>query len=264
MGLPVGVGPPRRPGPSWAHRRRCRSVLCATHHSDALRDALRRLAGDRVAVEYRWPATRVVGVGRLPGTAVGLVRWDGGPRRDRRRAARTPARSRRSDPSGRRGPAAVGPEAGPDPAPRQVEGDREADDEQAGEGAPDDPLARVALGDEERVVAEALEADAEVEGLDGGRRRRWSRSAGSRSGSGAVGVAGRSRRRAAPGASPCPSASRSRRSWRPSRGRGRPASRTAARRPHRSGAPGPTTGSSRPVARTSRCGAGPKPFWWKV
>src|SRR3990172_8799307 len=51
------------------------------------------------------------------------------------------------------GQLAVPAEAGPDPPARQVEGDREADDERP-QREPHQPLARVPLGDEEGVLAE--------------------------------------------------------------------------------------------------------------
>src|SRR5204863_2575370 len=60
---------------------------------------------------------------------------------------------------------AVGTEAGPDASTRQVERDRQADD-QRGEGGPDDRLARVALGDEEGVVGEATQRDREPESFE--------------------------------------------------------------------------------------------------
>ncbi len=72
--------------------------------------------------------------------------------------------------------AAVAVEAAPDPASRQPERDHDPDD-QAEERDPDDPLPRVLLGDQQRVVAEAAELDGEVGaigrcGLAAGQRHR--------------------------------------------------------------------------------------------
>src|SRR6185503_5162526 len=57
---------------------------------------------------------------------------------------------------------AVRPQPGPDPAPWQVERDRQPEEERC-EGQPDDRRAGVALRDEQRVVAEAADLDRQVE-----------------------------------------------------------------------------------------------------
>src|SRR5260221_5771722 len=61
--------------------------------------------------------------------------------------------------------AAIRPEAGPYPPTRQVEGDREPDDQRR-EGQPDESLPRVALGDEQRVVAERPQRHRQPEALE--------------------------------------------------------------------------------------------------
>ncbi len=85
-----------------------------------------------------------------------------GPRRGGRAGARTRARRRRSDPSARRSPRRPSAcQPGPDAPARPVERDRDPGDQQP-EGEPDEALARVALGDEQRVLAEVAQADRQV------------------------------------------------------------------------------------------------------
>ena len=121
----------------------------ALHHADPARSRARRDPGRagsvRAGAGGKIASASVAQAGhqrrRLGPASAAAGPRSPAPRRGRRAAARTRARSRRSGRSGRRRRAAVGSEPGPDPAPRQVERDREPGDERR-ERRPDDRLAR--------------------------------------------------------------------------------------------------------------------------